>query len=61
MKEKKITVTLEDYRKAEDAVIKQMTLSMTSEFSKNLVKLIVCSVARHLWWHLTHQKERIDA
>lgn len=58
MKENKITITLEDYSKAVDAVIEQMTLPMTSDFSKSLVKLIVCSVARRLWRYLTHQKEQ---
>lgn len=49
MKEKKITITLEDYSKAVDAVIKQMTLPMTSEFSRSVVKGIASQVAWELW------------
>lgn len=49
MTEKKITVSLEDYRMAVDAVIKQMTLTMESEFSKKIVKGIASQVAWELW------------
>ena len=48
-KEKKITITLEDYSAAVDIVIKQMTILTTSEISKSIVKGIVSKAVWDLW------------
>lgn len=49
MTEKKITITLEDYSKAVDAVIKQMTLGADNETSKRVLTQIALKVAWDLW------------
>lgn len=57
-KEKALTITLEDYSEAVDMVIKQMTISTTSEFSRNIVKGIASQVAWDLWDRMNEERGR---
>ena len=61
MKEKKITITLEDYSAAVDAVIEQMTLSMTSGLLRSVVSGIVSQVSRAIWDRLIEERDGEDA
>ena len=57
MKEKKITITLEDYSKAVDEVVKQMTRSTTYDISKSIMKGIASKAAWDLWDQLMRMSE----
>lgn len=57
VKEKKITITLEGYSTAVDAVIKKMTLPTTSAISKSIMIGIVSKAAWDLWDQLMRMSE----
>ena len=59
-KDKVLKITLEDYSMAVDAVIQQMSLSMTSELLRSVVSGIVSQVSRAIWDRLIEERDGED-